>query len=457
MHQFIDSGIIKSAEDWVNKLDVEEERDIELIYNSALHKKISELLEIESKKIIAESSADFQYRYTNDQYIAQFINQGEIVVTGVIIRSFIKSPTSKIKAPFNLFIETLQKNIIHCLKVLTASRGGTMPGGQIKDDFSSPKKETEENKEVTSSVGNSQKENLEQFQKGIFCMVAALILAYEQEFKNAMASTHKSAIHGGDMASTSRKTMAGMGGMIPSGKEKTLISSEALKELMYLGLRSTNSIELNMMLLELLYIIFEQKEIMVDKDELEVITVAIIQCLIDDMSTVDSSRKVIEIITFSILCKIMEKIGPTKGKDQILDIFMMNDFLEKLKIMYMFRSYLKTYIETFMNKIFQYPAYYKLLHNEKKYELSPEIKLEKIFKGKYEPLDKFWRRIPPKTEDMKAFYDKINYVEEFDLGKMGIQFLPIISKKCFDIAMFEQTMNLYSFSFDKFYKIKQKL
>lgn len=76
---------------------------------------------------------------------------------------------------------------------------------------------------------------------------------------------------------------------------------------------------------------------------------------------------------FCVLLKLMERVGPTKGKDGILDAISNKDLLEKMQVMHSFRPHLKMYAEILIYKLCQFPAYYKMLTNEINYEVFVEI------------------------------------------------------------------------------------
>jgi len=57
-----------------------------------------------------------------------------------------------------------------------------------------------------------------------------------------------------------------------------------LKKIIYMGLQSSNSAEMNIMLLEILCLILEQDNIL-SNDEFQVVTVSVIQCFYDEINT----------------------------------------------------------------------------------------------------------------------------------------------------------------------------
>lgn len=68
------------------------------------------------------------------------------------------------------------------------------------------------------------------------------------------------------------------------------ISSEGVKSIIFRGLRTDNSAELNITLLELLFLGVDQKN-WLDMDELQVITVSLINCLSDRATNNEELRK----------------------------------------------------------------------------------------------------------------------------------------------------------------------
>lgn len=77
---------------------------------------------------------------------------------------------------------------------------------------------------------------------------------------------------------------------------------------------------------------------------------------------------------FCVLLKIIERVSPTKGKDEILDAILNRDLLDKLRIMHAFKPHLKVYTELLIYLLCQSPAYYRILKNELKFDVtSPNI------------------------------------------------------------------------------------
>lgn len=74
--------------------------------------------------------------------------------------------------------------------------------------------------------------------------------------------------------------------------------------------------------------------------------------------------------------------------------------------------------------------------------MSPEVKLEKIVKTKYESIDKIWRKTPGCKEDCKIFL-QMRLLEEYDSSKIEPGMLPLISKKVFEQKYFEQAKQIF--------------
>ncbi len=147
------------------------------------------------------------------------------------------------------------------------------------------------------------------------------------------------------------------------------ISAESVKSIVSLGLRTSSSAELNATLLQLLFLVCDQKEAL-ETDELQVVTVSVIQCLMEESKGDEIARKVQEILTLCVLTKIVDKLGAIKGKDTIIDIMLTKDFLAKTKLFYGSKPYLARFIEMLLNRICRCPAYYKMLSDELKFEVA---------------------------------------------------------------------------------------
>ena len=72
---------------------------------------------------------------------------------------------------------------------------------------------------------------------------------------------------------------------------------------------------------------------------------------------------------FCVLFKILERVSPTKGKDGILDAILNKDLLDKLRLMHAFKPHLKVYTELLIYRLCQFPAYYKILTNDFKFDV----------------------------------------------------------------------------------------
>lgn len=92
------------------------------------------------------------------------------------------------------------------------------------------------------------------FQNSLLSLTACSLMAYEQMLKNPFKP-------------------------LEVVKDNFLLTKN-LKRIMSIGLQSSNGLELNVMLLEILFLVLEQH--MLSSDELQVITVSVIQCFYDE-------------------------------------------------------------------------------------------------------------------------------------------------------------------------------
>jgi len=194
------------------------------------------------------------------------------------------------------------------------------------------------------------------------------LIVYEQIFRNAY---NPNKALGGDH----RKSV------MPTTSNAEKISVESIKNIITMGMRSTTNVELNVTLLQLLCLICEQKKIL-EKDELQVITVSVIQCFYEENTMILNAniRKSIffiviifgivqEICALCVLIRIVELVGPIKTNDDLIDIILTKDFLNMLKEMYAKKPYLCKYIECLLNRISQCPVYYKFITSDCKFEV----------------------------------------------------------------------------------------
>ncbi len=209
-------------------------------------------------------------------------------------------------------------------------------------------------------------------EKGLLCMVTgnptrtnhvALVFTYEQIFKNLF-----------NQNKVVQERSSGKKG----SKNAGIMPADKIRAILYQGLRPTSCREMNIMLLQLLFLVCEQKDVL-GKDELQVITVAVTQRLLDPTKTADKLRKGIidvcevrvaeEIAALCALHKILDRIGTIKGRDSIVDIIMTKDMLDKLKELHSSRKHLTNYVEVLLHRISQAQYYQKILVEELKFEV----------------------------------------------------------------------------------------
>ena len=136
----------------------------------------------------------------------------------------------------------------------------------------SPRKDSEE-KQLKCKSLDLHAANVE---KGLICMLSALLVTYDQIFRNPFGLNKLFA------DSTVRKSTH-LG-------SSPIFSAATLKGIIYHGLRSTNCRELNITLLQIIYLICEQNSLL-GRDELQVITVCVIDRLFEASKTTDKLRK----------------------------------------------------------------------------------------------------------------------------------------------------------------------
>ncbi len=138
------------------------------------------------------------------------------------------------------------------------------------------KKEGEESKGEEANVQDT-------YQQGIVCMLTcklcrgdndsvALMLSYEQMYRNAFALN---------------KVLPD-----PASKKNACIalSSEMISEIIAVGLKSTNSTEMAIVLLQIAFLLCEQREIF-SKDDLQRIMEAVVQFITSSVASSESMEK----------------------------------------------------------------------------------------------------------------------------------------------------------------------
>lgn len=198
-------------------------------------------------------------------------------------------------------------------------------------------------------------------------LIIALLLSYEQQLKNPFNLNRMSSEQ---MLSRSSSGSKEQGCLAFSG--------ERIKDIIVLGLKYANSTELLITLFQIVYYLTETREVF-NKDDLQVVTLASIQSLVAMIGANEeiekstflhhSLRIVVEVLVFCILFRIIERVPATKGRDPLLDTVLNINILEKLKVWHKFKPYLKSFAESLIHKLCQYPAYYKILNNEMKFEV----------------------------------------------------------------------------------------
>jgi len=214
------------------------------------------------------------------------------------------------------------------------------------------KNEEAKKSEIKKQENNEQKseEIIEIHQNGILCMLTALLLNYEQIYKNNFNINKLPA------EQMSRKHKEG---------SCTAFLSEKIREIIMLGLKPANSTEILLTTLQIVYLLIEQKEI-IEKEDLLICTNAIINSILTSISASENIEKIFEQLSLFTLCRILDRIPILKGKDEILSSIAENaNLLEKMKLMHAFKPHLKQATEYVIYKLCLYPTYHKLLQSMK--------------------------------------------------------------------------------------------
>eukprot|EP00826_Nyctotherus_ovalis_P002215 TRINITY_DN10423_c0_g2_i2.p2 TRINITY_DN10423_c0_g2~~TRINITY_DN10423_c0_g2_i2.p2 ORF type:complete len:108 (+),score=41.18 TRINITY_DN10423_c0_g2_i2:99-422(+) len=94
-----------------------------------------------------------------------------------------------------------------------------------------------------------------------------------------------------------------------------------------------------------------------------------------------------------------------------------------------------------ISKIGQYPFYSKPLINEVRDKLTNDVKVEKIIKAKYEPLDKMWRKTPTELKDCKM-YKSTEMMEEWNVEQVNKGQLPCVTRRVFEEGDFKEAESI---------------
>lgn len=188
-------------------------------------------------------------------------------------------------------------------------------------------------------------------------MTTALLLAYEQAYRN---SFNYNKLTPDQM---SRK---------PKDNSCIAFAAVTVKEIIKLGLQPCNCLEQAATTLQILLLLCEQKEVL-DRSELAGLLGVVTECLTGTMPNDEELMKVFEVLSLCAIVKIVDRVPFTKGKDPLLDI-VINDksFLTKICVMRKFKPYMRVYVDMLIAKIGQYPSYHKPLVNELKDKVSVE-------------------------------------------------------------------------------------
>lgn len=275
----------------------------------------------------------------------------------------------------------------------------------------------------TYSNKNSNEEEKEQnseavriYQNKILRMITALLLAYEQTFRN---NFNYNKLTPDEMAKKSKNNGC------------VAFTTVFGKEIIRVGLQSSNSLEIVITTLQVVLLLCEQKEI-VEKSDLSTLFANVAECLTGTIPFDGKLTKAYEVLSLCAIIKMLDSIPLTKGKDPLLEAIISNkSFLSKICLMRNFKGHTKLYVDMLISKIGQYPSYSKPFLSEIKDKLTADAKVDKIVKGKYEPLDKMWRRTPAELNDCKV-YGNTSVMEEWDVEQVNKGQLPCVTKRVFE-------------------------
>eukprot|EP00826_Nyctotherus_ovalis_P002213 TRINITY_DN10423_c0_g1_i2.p1 TRINITY_DN10423_c0_g1~~TRINITY_DN10423_c0_g1_i2.p1 ORF type:complete len:297 (-),score=81.03 TRINITY_DN10423_c0_g1_i2:51-941(-) len=277
----------------------------------------------------------------------------------------------------------------------------------------------EEDKELDSEVVRT-------YQNKILRMITALLLAYEQAFRN---SFNYNKLAPDQMTRKAKDSGCAAFTMLVG------------REIIRLGLQPSNCLEIVITTLQILLLLCEQKEI-IDRSDLIPLFTNVTECLTGTIPIDEKLVKTYEVLSLCAIIKLLDNLPFTKGKDPFLEIVIGNkSFLSKICLMRKFKEYLRLYVDMLISKIGQYPFYSKPLINEVRDKLTNDVKVEKIIKAKYEPLDKMWRKTPTELKDCKM-YKSTEMMEEWNVEQVNKGQLPCVTRRVFEEGDFKEAESI---------------
>eukprot|EP00831_Metopus_contortus_P005809 TRINITY_DN12193_c0_g1_i1.p1 TRINITY_DN12193_c0_g1~~TRINITY_DN12193_c0_g1_i1.p1 ORF type:complete len:268 (-),score=51.08 TRINITY_DN12193_c0_g1_i1:9-812(-) len=176
---------------------------------------------------------------------------------------------------------------------------------------------------------------------------------------------------------------------------------------------------------------------------------AIVQSFISMLSPNGQIDEIKEFIYIWVMLKLIDRVQMTKGKDPILDPMINMSLLDKLRLKHTFKEHLRSPVERMLNKIMAFPYYYKVLSSEIKFEINKTIKLEKIHKAKYEPIERIWRKSPTTVEETKI-YASPAFLEEITVKDLNSGILPVLSRNALSNEKFDEIQQYFTDKFKPF-------
>jgi hypothetical protein len=189
-------------------------------------------------------------------------------------------------------------------------------------------------------------------------MITSLLLSYEQAYRN---NFDYNKLTPDQMAKKSKDNGC------------VAFTTVVIRGIIRLGLHTANCIEHMIIILQIILLLCEQKEI-IEKPDLIPLFTMITDCLTGVVSSGDKATKVFEVLSICSIIKILDMISFTKGKDPLLDNVITNKpFLAKVCLMRKFKPHVKLYTEMLISKLGQYSSYYKPLVAEIKDKVSFDV------------------------------------------------------------------------------------